>query len=146
MKVTFVFPERSEDEVSEGLRTLTAALCEHLDESGAGGLGGSYGYGANYENAVFSMHRYCWCDGHDCPWCSYSDEHGQYFQERFRAFGAEPGMTYAGAPNFWHKPSGIKVWWYKWIGRDMEVSGEGFAEALRECLASIPSPPTQEQE
>ena len=26
------------------------------------------------------------------------------------------------APNFWHKPSGVKVWWYKYIGRDMEYN------------------------
>ena len=25
------------------------------------------------------------------------------------------------APNFWHKPSGFKVWWYKYIGRSVEV-------------------------
>lgn len=27
-------------------------------------------------------------------------------------------------PNFWHKPSGLKVRWYKYIGRDMEFNGE----------------------
>lgn len=25
------------------------------------------------------------------------------------------------APNFWDKHSGIKIWWYKWIGRDMKI-------------------------
>lgn len=24
------------------------------------------------------------------------------------------------APNFWHKPSGLKIWWYKYIGRGMD--------------------------
>ena len=36
----------------------------------------------------------------------------------FATNGAEPGK---GAPNFWHKPSGLRVWWYKYIGRGMVV-------------------------
>lgn len=32
-------------------------------------------------------------------------------------------QPYQKAPNFWHKPSGFKVWWYKYIGRDMETNG-----------------------
>lgn len=32
--------------------------------------------------------------------------------------GTIPGKR---APLFWHKPSGLRVWWYKYIGRDMEV-------------------------
>jgi hypothetical protein len=49
--------------------------------------------------------------------------------------GAEAGH---GAPNFWHKPSGFKVWWYKYIGRDMETtSGGDWAATLRECFASL---------
>ena len=28
------------------------------------------------------------------------------------------------APNFWHKKSNFKVWWYKWIGRDSKYSRE----------------------
>jgi hypothetical protein len=27
----------------------------------------------------------------------------------------------ADAPNFWHKPTGIRIRWYKYIGRGMEV-------------------------
>lgn len=34
-----------------------------------GGLGGSYGYGCSFENTVFGMHPYCWCDRDDCQWC-----------------------------------------------------------------------------
>lgn len=26
-------------------------------------------YGTNFENDVFMMHRYCWCEEEDCPWC-----------------------------------------------------------------------------
>ena len=57
----------------------------------------------------------------------------------FAAHGAEPGL---GAPHFWHKPSGLKVWWYKYIGRDMVVRGEASPAALdrivAECVASLP--------
>lgn len=41
------------------------------------------------------------------------------------------------APNFWHKPSGFKVWWYKYIGRDMETHGEPPADLLERCLRSL---------
>lgn len=46
------------------------------------------------------------------------------------------------APNFWHKRTGLKVWWYKWIGRSTEVfGGEGVSigEVAAECLASLPA-------
>lgn len=56
----------------------------------------------------------------------------------FSTHGAEPGR---GAPNFWHKPSGFKVWWYKWIGRDMEYNREiteGEWKAIFEdCVRSL---------
>lgn len=26
-------------------------------------------YGTNFENETFMMHRYCWCEEDDCPWC-----------------------------------------------------------------------------
>ena len=57
-------------------------------------------YGADYEDGTILIHPYCWCGKRDCAWCT------------------------GRAPNFWHKPSGFKVWWYKYIGRDMETAGE----------------------
>jgi hypothetical protein len=45
------------------------------------------------------------------------------------------------APNFWHKASGLRVWWYKWIGRDMETTmrdGLDINAVFAECLASLP--------
>lgn len=120
VRATVILPERSDDEISRGLRWLTQQLQRiRVAEHDAFGLGGEYGYGVNYENDVFSIHRYCWCGGYDCPWCSYSNEEGMHFQERFRGSGALP--EHGGAPNFWHKPTGFRVWWYKWIGRDNEV-------------------------
>lgn len=141
VEIKFAPPERLEGALSDGLRLLTKAICEASGEESQFGLGGEFGYGVNYENEVFSMHRYCWCDGYDCPWCSYSGEEGQHFQERFRPMGAEPNPNYSGAPNFWHKASGFKVWWYKWIGRDMEANGEfDISAIISECAASL-SPP-----
>jgi len=53
--------------------------------------------------------------------------------------GAEPGMP---APNFWHKRSNMKVWWYKYIGRGMKVrhlplETGAWEEILAECLRNI---------
>lgn len=153
-------------------------------------------YGTNFENDVFMMHRFCWCERDDCPWCGgcqcpdsafhyfidgvevSSREWTNFFRKMTRGLkvgtpeyeaavqeanrrrsrrkdpvcdyclgkgvfatnGAEPGR---GAPNFWHKPSGLKVWWYKYIGRGVETNRKGDipeAEILRiqqECLESL---------
>ena len=56
-------------------------------------------YGVNYENGTFLMHMFCWCDKDGCSWCHHD------------------------APNFIYKPAGIKLWWYKYIGRSMKISG-----------------------
>ncbi len=45
------------------------------------------------------------------------------------------------APHFWHKPTGLQVRWYKYIGRDMEIDYDGgdlTVHALMDsCLASL---------
>lgn len=78
-------------------------------------------YGANFENDVFSMRRFCWCEREDCEWCREEDR----------------------GPNFWHKKSGLKVWWYKYIGRDMEVnmklSESEIHGVYNDCIDSIKS-------
>ncbi len=162
-------------------------------------------YGTNVDNDVFMMHRYCWCDADDCPWCAgctcpeeawsyYIDgqhvarekyqalwgrmtppmpfeehKHGTAEYEAYDAWwrgeidkrnarlsvvhtpmcrfctdgysehGGEPGM---GAPNFWYKPTGLKVWWYKYIGRDTEVRGPATDpdEMLGACMSAICMP------
>jgi hypothetical protein len=67
---------------------------------------------------------------HD-PECDYCLVKGVFAEK-----GAEADR---GAPNFWHKPSGFKVWWYKYIGRDMETSGEvaDTGTMIDECIASL---------
>jgi hypothetical protein len=149
-------------------------------------------YGTDYENDVFKMMPFCWCDQDDCPWCAgctcedtgayryFVDEQEvtaeEYYKFRYDANlpygepnfkeelekleqhcrvehipenacpyckgelfleqGAEPGR---GAPNFWYKPTGFKVWWYKYIGRGVETNGVAadLLEILRSCLASL---------
>lgn len=76
-------------------------------------------YGANFENSIFRMHVYCWCEEDACPYCREIDPE----------------------PNFWHKASGLKVTWYKYIGRGMEIEGvekpEWICNIITECLKSI---------
>lgn len=106
-------------------------------------------YGIDLNTAVFSMHTYCWCEKEDCPWCGPSCECERYDDDTFTLcerhsygwgceYGAIPGYS---APNFWHKPTDFKVWWYKWIGRSMETEGPmptDWEGLLKECLESIP--------
>jgi len=45
------------------------------------------------------------------------------------------------APNFWYKLTGFKVWWYKWIGRDMEINRpillKGCQDMYTKCINSF---------
>jgi hypothetical protein len=61
-------------------------------------------YGTRVENEVFTMHPYCWCERDDCPYCWDESERGKRH------------------PNFHYKPTDLKVWWYKYIGRSMETN------------------------
>lgn len=207
MSLTVIFPETSDDAISDGLRDLTAAI-ERIDPDGdyGYGLGGQHGYGANFENDTFMMHRFCWCDRDDCLWCAGcdcpSDAYHYFVDDKevayrgwmdfymrhvygmtdtemkekgvkswdlrprdyerksteansrrstrhdavcdyctgtgiFRCDAVLPGK---GAPNFWHKPSGFRVYWYKWIGRDNEIEGSAganFKNILAECFDSL---------
>jgi hypothetical protein len=92
-------------------------------------------YGANYENDVFLMHRFCWCDNNDgsCLWCLHGDhpDFDRLLNERFgtKDYQEHRIRGYYDPPNFWFKPSDFRVRWYKYIGRDMasnkdEVPGD----------------------
>ena len=77
------------------------------------------GYGTQFENDVFMMHNYCWCERSECPWCGPEER-----------------------ANFIHKPSGVSVWWYKYMGRGGEVAATTGRYAtlgtiMRDCYASL---------
>ena len=102
-------------------------LSKKLDLDTGYGLGGEFGYGADYENDTFMMKPYCWCEQEDsCLWCMMNDpkENNNYVKmktEILRRFGKECA-DWGGAPQFYYKPTGLWIRWYKWIGRDMEFS------------------------
>lgn len=63
-------PPVSNGQVSHDLIWLTEHLMKTQNAETSGGfLGGEFGYGAYFENDVFTMHPFCWCDRDDCPWC-----------------------------------------------------------------------------
>lgn len=160
-------------------------------------------YGTSFENDVFMMKPFCWCEREDCAWCggcdcpessfhyfksgleidskTYHDEFYDYagkmphelykhgtkeyrdydkkwllkIEERNKIynmkkddvcdyctgkglFSQHGSIAGHGAPNFWHKPSGFRVWWYKYIGRDMEIENPTeLVSVLNECLLSL---------
>lgn len=118
-EIVIVTPAISDDQVSNGLYELSKKLGQLNPEAQSHGfLGGQWGYGQDFENDVFMMHSFCWCDQDNCKWCS----------------GKEP--------NFRHKASGFSVCWYKYIGRGMEfepIDGNKWDKILKECLRSIKS-------
>lgn len=163
-------------------------------------------YGTAFENDVFMMRPYCWCERDGCRWCNedacgcplddvwytWDGERVTWAEAEVRAaipeyawragaFGSPAYVEAAAAfeaaiaerdrhletiwparvhsceprglmadrpqgdtwlpsqiaPNFWHKPSGFKVWWYKYIGRDTETLGDPPGDLLAQCLASL---------
>ena len=81
-------------------------------------LGDEMGYGVHFENDTFEMHPYCWCESDDCPQC------GTHTQV-----------------NFWHKPTDLKVVWYKYPMRAAELNQpltlEAFTAVVDACVASL---------
>lgn len=80
--------------------------------------GGEFGYGQYYENEVFKMHPFCWCEKDDC---GYNVKYNE--SERL--------------PNFLYKPSGFKLWWYKYMGRGEEQSGTLPKDWYEKCIKSL---------
>lgn len=70
------------------------------------------GYAIDFENDVFEMHPYWW-----------GDEHA-------------PEAT---RPNFRHKPSGLAISWYKYIGRGQygPEKPDNWPQIVAECIASV---------
>lgn len=106
------------DTVAGALYAVSEILSRGMSLARNDGLGGRFGYGVEYENDVFMMHPFCWCEKESCQWC------------------------YGEAPNFKHKATGLEIHWYKWIGRDMKynrkTTGEEMGRIFREVRDSIP--------
>lgn len=93
-----------------GLYELTESIIENV--LGVDGLRTeSPGYGFEFQNDVFEMHKEDW-----------SGERGD-------------------EPNFHHYRTGLKVWWYKHIGRSEEANQEmsfmEWAHIVEECVGSL---------
>lgn len=73
-------------------------------------------YGTDFENDKFMMHRFCWCEKDTCKWCV-----GEIIPSLLKGVLTKEIET---MPNFWYKPLDFKVWWYKYIGRGIEVNKE----------------------
>ena len=69
-------------------------------------------YGAVCKNRVFSLRPQCWCESPGCPMCYPSESDNP-------EIGVRAGEL---MPNFWHFKSGLRIWWYKTIGRSMEAN------------------------
>ncbi|MCH7604934.1 hypothetical protein IID24_03030 [Patescibacteria group bacterium] len=72
-KIKIITPETAENPIDQDLVGLTEFLVDNGCDDGSGGikgfLGGRCGYGVDFENEVFMMHSYCWCEKDDCEWC-----------------------------------------------------------------------------
>lgn len=120
-------------------------------------------YGIDYNNDVFSMKPYCWCETDDCPVCaicSCPDSAYTYYingrQVNMDTWmrGTDDGKrTFRGnkdlmcdwcagrrkrEPLFLHKPSGSTVSWYKYISRSLDADLCADWDAIiAECRASL---------
>ena len=163
--IQIILPECSDDKISADLRYLTEILAGQGYDISGGLLGGEFGYGAYFENDTFMMHPFCWCDQDDCEWCrgcecpseAYEyrvegikvDEFDQWLEAYDKGLHREvvrheelfcdycKGLV-GHAPNFLHKPSGTKIVWYKYIGRDMEIDlKDNWLDIFNSCLQSL---------
>lgn len=141
-EITIVTPPTASSSIDLDLVKLTKYLTKKVFKGkwqGGGLLGGEFGYGVDYENEVFMMKPFCWCDREDCDWCA---ENSDSHQKRlFKKYGDKKWAEWGYAPNFWYKPSNLQVRWYKWIGRDTEfnkkITNKQWKEIYKECIKSI---------
>lgn len=161
-KMQIIIPEISNDSVSNDLRDLTQTLMKLGHETTGGLLGGENGYGVYFENEVFGMHPYCWCEGDDCKWCNpclcpeeitqylvngvevdietwvKADKHNRETVHNKELECNRCRENIKAAPNFIHKPTNSKIWWYKYIGRGMEFDlHANWNDIMKEVKESI---------
>jgi hypothetical protein len=140
VKVQMIFPSghlgaSSDDDVLDTmLRVIAVAFGKEGDWCEK--------YGADFENDVFLMKPFCWCEKEDgsCLWCLNGD-HPQFdalLKERFGTtdYQAFASRDYYDPPNFWFKPDDFRVTWYKYMGRsvatnkDTELSARAILDAV----------------
>lgn len=111
--------------IARDIVDLTETLVtKHGAKHEGGGLGGRYGYSVVFENDIFAMHPFCWCEQSTCPWCE--DQ------------SSEPGDPEHVTPHFRIKGTDVEVRWYKWIGRSMEIGPADLTiERWREAFAKV---------
>lgn len=110
-------------------------------------------YGCDYENDVFLMKPFCWCDREGvCPWCCHVESVDEYNEDYAESgiFDRFKPLTfthrYYDPPNFWFKPDNFRVIWYKYIGRGMETNKSAFsANMLEDIFATHPQGMTVKQ-
>jgi len=125
MDIKIILPKRASESIEMDLVYLTEVLVTNkLGEFFGGFLGGQFGYGTDFENDVFFM-AHC-CQG----FCKEDEEGNPTCQSCKREC------------NFEHKPSGLKICWYKWIGRSMEYkpnkpNQEDWNIIFKECIESL---------
>lgn len=80
--------------------------------SSQGGMfGGRFGYGADFENDVFMMHPFCWCEKESCLWCRSCECTHRYFldgveitQDQYRDWiGESPSYKAHGYKAHWDR-------------------------------------------
>lgn len=103
------------DWATSGLVMLAEIIAERRGERGY--LAGNDG-AEPFENDVFAMRTYCWCD-EEMP-------------------GHEDGCP----PNFEYKPTGVQISWYKHAGRGIECNRPEptmmrWFEVLADCVRSV---------
>lgn len=131
--------------LDDSLYALSEAIAKlNPDTQSHGLLEGTYGYGNDFENEIFMMHPFCWCEREDCGWCGSIGAMPQLARDVLGVKFAESDRL----PNFWYKPLDFKVWWYKYIGRGMEMSETLTQIELHKiflhCHESLNSPPLEE--
>ena len=144
MKVQIFMPERAKNKIDTDLVKLTELLIKKYfkNQINLSGLGGEHGYGQNYENDTFMMHSFCWCDEDTCKWCySCSRDYDKEDCPKDAFCDDDCKFYIKPAPNFHHKKSGFKVWWYKWIGRSSEynkkTTEKEWLDIINDCVKSI---------
>lgn len=116
--IKIIIPKVATTQIEFDLIKLTKLIEKKTNkEAPQGFLGGSYAYGINYQNDTFLIHQFCWCENEGCAWC------------------------FGNAPNFSYNKGIFDVHWYKWIGRDTQLSKKitlkDWKIIMKDCLKSL---------